>query len=164
VLRPPAGPVVALFAYEGVGRQLVVSLKYRNQRAHVAWLGRALAGSLPSGVDLVTWVPTTAARRRRRGVDQARCLAVSAARAAGVPAIGTLRRSGPAQTGQSRAQRLAGPDFATTRAAVAVRDRRVALVDDVVTTGASLAGAAARLREAGAVSVSAHVVAFRGAP
>src|SRR4051812_15183015 len=78
-LRPPpllpAPPGVdrcwALLAYEGAGRELIARLKYRNQRACLPGLAAAAALLVDEPVDLVTWAPTTAARRRRRGFDQA---------------------------------------------------------------------------------------------
>src|SRR3712207_7831548 len=54
---------------------LVARLKYRNARASLAWLARAMAALVDRrGTDVVTWVPTTPARRRQRGFDQAELL------------------------------------------------------------------------------------------
>src|SRR5438270_11848713 len=77
-LPAPAGVdgCAAVLAYEGVGRELVARLKYRNARSVVPFLVQgmtALAG--PEPFDVVTWVPTTPARRRQRGFDQAELLA-----------------------------------------------------------------------------------------
>ncbi|MDQ6928990.1 MAG: ComF family protein, partial [Actinomycetota bacterium] len=66
----------ALFDYSGVGRELLSRLKYRNARASLRWLAAAMAALVdPSSVDVVTWAPTTGARRRDRGFDQAELLA-----------------------------------------------------------------------------------------
>lgn len=155
-------------AYEGVGREIVARLKYRNARCVVPWLAADMAELLSEHTnpvtglspDLVTWVPTTGARRRERGFDQARVLAVAVARRLDLPCRRLLwRRRGPPQTGQSRRQRLQGPSY-EVRSGQQV-PAHVLLVDDVVTTGATLSSAARRLRQAGADEVTAVVAARR---
>ena len=150
-------------SYEGVGRELVARLKYRNRRSSLPWLGRQMAGLAGDGADVVTWVPTTTHRRRDRGFDHARLLARSVARSLGLPCRCLLRRlPGPPQTGRSRRQRLAGPAV-VLRAGVRV-PARVLLVDDVATTGATLGAAARRLRDGGAEEVRAVVAARSALP
>ncbi len=160
----PAPPGVdscgALLAYDGAGRELVARLKYRNARSAVPFLARGMASVAPPGVDVVTWAPTTPARRRARGFDQAQVLARAVARRLGVPCRPMLRRAaGPAQTGRGAEARYAGPIFHARRRA---DGWRVLLVDDVVTTGATVAAAARALREAGAAEV--HVAAAARTP
>ncbi len=145
----------ALLAYEGVGRELVARLKYRNQRGALGGLGRAAASLVPVPPDLVTWAPTSSARRGRRGYDQAELLARVVARALGRPARRLLvRRPGGPQTGRAAADRWSGPTFGLVPGACGRLDRRsdtvVLVVDDVITTGATMAAAAAALRSAGA--------------
>ncbi|HUR22823.1 MAG TPA: ComF family protein [Acidimicrobiales bacterium] len=167
-LRPaPALPTppgldscAALLTYAGAGRELVARLKYRNARGSVPFLARGMAAIVPYDIDLVTWAPTTPARLRRRGFDQARLLARAVARQRGVPCRPLLRRSpGPAQTGRNAVARYSGPGFA---AVSGVQGRRVLLVDDIVTTGATVAAASRALREAGASEV--HAVAAARTP
>ncbi len=118
-LRPaPAGPRPAgldacwsLFAYQDVGKAVVTSLKYRRDRAALAWLaaGMAALAAPPAGV-VVTWAPTTAARRRQRGFDQAELLARAVARCWRAPCRPLLaRKAGLPQTGRSLADRRQGP-------------------------------------------------------
>jgi len=148
----------ALLRYEGPARDLLLGLKYRNSRSTVAWLAAGMSGlaaSPGSSFATVTWAPTTAARRRRRGFDQAEVLARAVGRRLGVPVRRLLvRLPGPAQTGSSRLDRAAGPVF-VVRGPVA--GKRLLLVDDVVTTGATLAAAGASLTRAGAAGVEAVV-------
>ena len=146
-----------MLAYEGVGRELVARLKYRNARSAVPFLVGAMAAATGREVvDLVTWVPTTPERRRRRGFDQAQVLAAGVARRLGLPCRPLLRRGrGPAQTGRTLAERRRGPCFA----ARCPSPMRVLVVDDVVTSGATMTAAARALRGAGAAEVHAVVAA-----
>lgn len=150
----------AFLAYDTSARELVARLKYRNARASVPFLARGMAVLAPPGADIVTWAPTTPARLRARGFDQARLLAEAVARDLHLPCRSLLRRGpGPPQTGRDAAARLAGPALVARRS---VGGRRVLLVDDVVTTGATVAAAARALREAGAEEI--HVVAAARTP
>ena len=162
-LPPPPGvsSCAAVVAYEGAGRELVARLKYHNARGALPWLADGMAALVGrTGGDVVTWAPTTAERRRRRGFDQGGVLAAAVARRTGLACRPLLRRlPGPAQTGRSRDERLAGPSLVLRRGARV--PPRVVLVDDVVTTGATLASAARVLRAAGAEEVNAVVAARR---
>jgi len=149
----------ALLSYESSTTRLVAELKFRNHRDAFATIGRAMSvfvsrSAVP--VDLVTWAPTSPARRRRRGYDQAAVLAAAVAHASTTPAFSTLRRlRGPPQTGADRAHRLRGPSFEPTTHLAG----HVVVVDDVCTTGATLTAAASALRHAGAERVSGLVLA-----
>ena len=161
---PPIG-IDALhvpFAYTGVVRELVARAKYRRRHAALAWLATEMAGAVTNpAVDIVTWAPTTTARRRARGFDQAEVLAIAVAGALGRPCVSALRRVGEVhQTGHSRAERIGAPGFAP-RVPARIAGRRVLVVDDVVTTGATLQAAATALRGAGAAHVEALAAARR---
>ncbi len=160
-LLVPAGasPYPAVVAYSGEGRRLVQALKYRNGRAAAGSLGAAMAALVGGGgVDVVTWAPTAPSRRRARGYDQAEVLARAVGRPLGVPARALLRRTdraGP-QTGRRRAERLArAPTFVATGRVPG----RVLVVDDVVTTGATLHAACTALLAGGATTVQAVAAA-----
>ena len=139
---------VAVLAYEGAGRELIARLKYRNARSSLAWLAEQMARAVdPAAVDVVTWVPTTADRRRQRGFDQAELLARHVARRLRRPCRELLaRRGGPPQTGRDAAARRQGPALVARHRGVPLR---VLLVDDVITTGSTVTAAARTLRDAG---------------
>jgi predicted amidophosphoribosyltransferase len=153
VVPAPAGsPFPAAMAHDEVGRRLLLGLKYRNALAVVAPLAARMVRLVdPVEVDVVTWAPTSARHRRRRGFDQAELLARAVAHGLGLPCRRLLRRTtSQAQTGRSRAERLAGPSFV---ARPLPAPQRVLVVDDVVTTGATLRAAAEALGRAGAEAV-----------
>jgi len=162
-----SGPVSALGSYAGQAGRLVRALKYGNVRGPVGALGSAMAGlalgsEQAAGFDVVTWVPTTVGRRSQRGFDQAELLASATARSLGVRSRRLLLRApGVGQTLLPARLRHSGP---VLRARRVPSGARVLLVDDVVTTGASLASASDALLAAGAGSVRSVVVAATPEP
>ena len=142
---------------------MVLGLKYRNRRQVARHLAGLVVNAIVAAgdhhtVDVVTWAPTSDARRRSRGFDQGELVARHVARQLGVPCRRLLSRSGPTgtQTGRTRIERLHGPEFV---ARPGLEGRQVIVVDDVVTTGATLRAAAAALRHAGVAAPMLYAVA-----
>lgn len=156
---PFAGPV----------RHALHDLKYAGERRLAEPLGRAVARRwrrVGVGADLVVPVPVHANRERQRGYDQAALIAAVAARELRLPVARALERGRAtiAQFELGRDQRAANVAGAFrvrdgAEAAAAVRGRWILLVDDVVTTGSTLAACATALERAGAAAVSAITVA-----
>ena len=161
---PPIAGVewcTALLEYRGAARELVARVKFRNQRAAVAWLADGMAAAVGCRpVDVVTWAPANPSHVRTRGFDHGELLARQVARRLGLPVARLLDRArGAPLTGLSAAQRGGGPPLSAraTRGTVLV-------VDDVVTTGATLAAAARALRAAGTEGVLAVAAAYTPRP
>jgi ComF family protein len=170
---PPFEWVRAVGAYRDGLRAAVHALKFRGRVAVAAPLGALLAergaalvgltAADPAPIDAVVPVPLHPARLAERGFNQAELLAAPCARAWGRPLVtGALVRTRPTrpQTELDAAERganVAGA-FAVRRPA-ALAGRRVLLVDDVLTTGATARAAARALREGGAAAVGVLVLA-----
>jgi len=156
---PGLARVASASIYCGLVRSVILDAKFRGRyRALDAFIPRlvALASSLPPCAVVVA-PPPAPEHLRVRGFDPGGYLARRVARALGVECAAPLVRYGAAQTGRNRAARLAGPSLAA-RARV---PGRVLLVDDVVTTGATMATVAAVLRRVGA-EVVVGLAAARG--
>lgn len=155
----------SLLDYEGPARQLVARLKYRNDRSGLSWLADGMAALLaPRPGVVVAWVPTTTSRRRTRGFDQAALLARAIARRWRVPCADLLRRRDTApQTGRTAAERRTGVAVGLRHPHARAPDA-VVLVDDVLTTGATLRSVAEVLRSAGTTWIGALTAARTPAP
>jgi ComF family protein len=159
------GTDVAAFEYGGAIARAIVRFKYAREPALARPLGALACTALSRlrvDVDCVTHVPLHAARLVDRGFDQAALLGVSVARALGVPMLyGALRRHRDTrqQASLGRAERLVNVSGAFEASVADVRGLRVLLVDDVRTTGATLAACATALREGGALETATLVVA-----
>ena len=157
--------VSALGAFSGPLRATVHRMKYAHEAVLADELGRDLGALLAAGLALgwrvehIVPVPLTAARARERGHDQAERLARTCASASGVPLRCVLQRCAEtrSQVGLGRAERAENVRDAFVAAPI---DGSVALIDDVVTTGATLSECARTLKRAGAREVRALVVAI----
>jgi ComF family protein len=162
-LRPmrtvlPGGlEVISAAPYEGLARDLVTKMKFaaRLTLANVAAERMVRAWGATRRGDLVP-VPAAPARARARGYDPAYALARQIQdRACAQLVVDLVRADGPRQVGRPRAERVADPPRITRVSSDVQLSGTVWLVDDVVTTGATLTACAAVLREAGAERVRA---------
>ncbi len=151
--------------YDGAVREAVLRYKFQGRDCYAPELGRILAGAIREKLvyDLITWVPVSRERRRERGYDQAQLLAEAAAEALGETAEATLEkvRHNPAQSGMDGEKARRGNVKGVYRALdpERIKGKRVLLIDDIITTGATMDEAAGTLIAAGAAEVAAAALA-----
>jgi ComF family protein len=149
--------------YSGALRRAILAYKRGRRDAGdvlAELLAERVSGRLCADAILVP-VPTTRARQRTRGFDQGARLAQQLGTRLHVPVLVALRqRGGVAQHGRSRALRLAERSRFMCTSPGLVAGTRIVLVDDVVTTGATLRDCAAALQECGALVREAVVLAY----
>jgi ComF family protein len=158
-------PLVAGGRLDGPLQRAIHTFKYRPRPglagALVEPLRRAVAAA---GLDLaaLTFVPLHPQRRRERGFNQAERLAQALGRPLGLPIVGGLSRSRPtpAQVGLSQSERQVNMTGAFSWTAPGPAPKRLGLVDDVCTTGATLMAAAEAVAQAGG-SIGAFAVLAR---
>ena len=158
-----------MWYYKDNVRKSILRFKFGHARHYVLSYGRLLGmhvlKEFPDGFDLVTWVPTGAKRIRKRGYDHARLLSEAVADELGFAATPLLRkiRETPPQstmaTFAQRRQNVAGAYTVTD--ADLIQGKRILLLDDVITSGASCAECGKMLRKAGAKSVFCAAVATK---
>ena len=152
--------VTAALWYQGAVRGSILRYKFFGRSHYSRCYGRLLAAAcvrLPlEDVDAVTWIPVSRRRRWRRGYDQSKLLAASLAKALDKPLVSTLRKTkhNPPQstltTPEERRANVLGVYAAVSHAAAG---KRLLLVDDVWTTGATATEAGRTLLLAGADTI-----------
>ena len=161
---------VAPLWYRDVVRQSFHRYKFDGVKcyaeAYGKLVGQCVCDRLAGRYDLITWAPLSRQRKWKRGYDQAYLIAASAAKELKRPLIKTLRkvRNPQAQSSMDSAdaRRANVRDCYEAVKPALVRDKRVLLIDDIVTTGSTLSECARTLKEAGAREVVCAAFARTG--
>lgn len=166
---PHTADLTAVWMYEGQVRQSLHRYKFGGARHYAEAYGRLLAmrilRDLPEA-DIITWVPISARRRRRRGYDQVELLANAVSRELELPNKPLLEKSrdnrpnSDLKTPAERRANVLGVYKVADQELL--RDKRVLLLDDIVTTGATASECARVLLTAGAKEVIFAAVAAAG--
>ncbi len=160
----------ALWYYQGTVRRSLLKYKFYGRCNYAAAYARLLSMKLfredRAAADLITWVPISEKRKRKRGFDQVQLLAEKMAPELQLPAIPLLwkRRNNRQQSkitgyAQRRANVLGAYEAINRRS---IAGKRILLLDDILTTGATAGECARILLEAGAAEV--HFAAVAAAP
>jgi predicted amidophosphoribosyltransferase len=143
---------MGLFDHVGPMRDLVINLKYHREQSRAKEIAHFISPFIATSnaIDIITWAPTSLLHHKERGFDHSELIARHCAASTRITHRKLLRRVNVEhQTGQSRQVRLEQPQF-IARSCHALR---VCVVDDVMTTGATLRAAAQALVDRGAVEV-----------
>ncbi len=156
----------AMWYYEGSVRRSLLRYKFGNRPSYAHGYGRLLAAALSDmPFDLITAVPISARRKRKRGYDQVSLLACALGKELGETPLPLLRkvRDNPAQSGISGyAQRKANVlGVYQVISPELLIGKRVLLLDDIITTGATVSECARVLLTAGAKEVVCAAIAAR---
>ena len=158
---------VSALYYEDRVREALLRYKFQGSSGYAGTFGRLLADCIRANLrgqyDLISWVPLSRERLRERGYDQAMLLAQAAALELQDVAVSTLDkvRNAEKQSGVGSAEKRRANISGAYRVADAelIQGRRILLIDDIVTTGATLSECARALKKAGALHVYAACVA-----
>ena len=157
----------AVWYYEGNVRRSLLRYKFYHYRSFAAGYGRLLAMKLlqthPEGFDCLTWVPVSRRRKIRRGYDQVQLLAKAVGRELGmtpVPLLKKVRHNRP-QSGISDAAKRRANVLGVYREVNRedIAGKRILLLDDILTTGATVGEAARLLKTEGAEKVYCGAIA-----
>ena len=157
----------AVWYYEGSVRRSLLRYKFYGARSFAEGYGRLLAMKLmqahPDGFDCLTWVPISPLRRFKRGYDQVELLAKAVGRELGmtpVPLLRKVRHNRPQSSLRDTARRRANVLGAyRERNREQITGKRILLLDDILTTGATAGECARVLLTAGAKEVHCAAVA-----
>jgi len=148
--------------YRGLAKELIWKLKFNSARDAAEEIAAQLLPLIPPIKNaIIVPVPTATSRARQRGYDQAQLIAKALARRTGLPYTPALRRLGQHhQVGSTRDQRRAQlKDAYRCVHPSAIQNQHVILIDDVLTTGATLEAAGTAILANGAQRVSGLVFA-----
>ena len=151
-----------LSAYEGLGKDVIDLMKFERAQSFTKDVGRAMANLAPilPGDTIVCPIPTSPARVRIRGYDQAKLIAKTVAKHKKLKYKSMLIKvNNTRQVGSGRDQRFKQAENAYELISKTVKNRKILLVDDVTTSGATLEAAARLLKKAGASQVDGIVFA-----
>ena len=157
----------AVWYYKDNVRNSLLRYKFGRRRSYAACYGRQLAMKLQNTdfhqPDVLVWVPISRRRRMVRGFDQVALLAAIVAKELGIPALPVLKkiRHTPPQSSLRAAAERRANILGAYRVVQpeTVRDQQVLLLDDIITTGATVSECARMLTMAGAVRITCAAIA-----
>lgn len=159
---------LGVWYYEDSVRRSLLRYKFHGVRSYAKAYGRVLAMKLqqvhPEGFDLMTWVPISSLRKFKRGYDQVELLAKVVSEELGIPCVRLLKKvrhnrpqSGIVGDAQRRANVLGAYRAVEPEQ---LKDKKILILDDIITTGATVSECARVLLTAGAKEIHCGAVAI----
>ena len=147
--------------FSGKVREAILRFKFRNATTYAGVFGKMVADCIRENLsgcyDLISWVPLSAGRLKKRGYDQSVLLAMAAALELDDVAVETLVKHNdvPEQAGMDSPEKRRANIYGSYRASdpELIEGKRVLLIDDIITTGSTLSECARTLLDAGAKEV-----------
>ena len=158
----------AVWYYKGNVAKSIRRFKFYNRRGYAKFFARAIAMKLKEDpfeqdIDILTWVPISPVRRFQRGYDQSELLVKALGKELGMTPVRTLKkiRNTEPQSGIRNGAKRRANVFNAYRIVngEALKGKRILLVDDVITTGATISECAKTIMVSGAECVYAVAVA-----
>ncbi len=152
------------FEEDGVLQHVIHALKYEEMTALGVMFGETIGAALLehpdyADVDLIVPVPLHAQKERERGYNQSACICTGIARVMNLPLAEHIvrrpknTRSQTKLSASARLENVKDAFEADAASAGTIRDKKILLVDDVITTGATIQSCAQVLRSAGATEI-----------
>lgn len=161
--------VTAPLYYEGIVREALLRFKFGSAPAAGKTFGRMIGEEVKrydsTSFDVITWAPLSPRRKRKRGYDQAKILAEAAAEELDLPLVPLLRKTrhtppqSHIQSAETRRANVSGCYSVRDREQIA--GKKILLIDDIMTTGATLSECSRMLMMAGADTVHGAALACR---
>ncbi|MDO4815326.1 MAG: ComF family protein [Bacillota bacterium] len=154
--------------YDGVVREAILRYKFWGLQVYAHRFGLIMSDCIENNldcgdIDVISWVPLSRKRLRKRGYNQAQLLAETVSDKLDIPCVPTLKKivDNPAQSGtkSSDARKKNVKGVYAYDSAIDLNGKSVLLIDDVVTTGATLSECAKTLKDAGAIYIYCATVA-----
>lgn len=159
---------ISPFYYVGLVRDSIIRFKFKRKPSYASvyagYCARLIKERLEGKFEVITWVPISRRRLRDRGYDQARLLAEAISRELGIPCTRMLkkvRETPPQSTISGLARRRANVSGAFKAFGNDINGKRILLIDDIITTGATLSECSRGLLMAGAEDVVACTIAMK---
>lgn len=158
---------IAPFYYIGIVRDSILRFKFGGRQSNVGvyadYCARLIKEKLDGKFEIITWVPVSRRRKLKRGYDQSELLAKAISRELGVSCVKMLtkkRDTPPQSTFTDIARRRANVSGAFKAIGQDIAEKRILLVDDIITTGATLSECARVLLMSGAEDVVCCTIAM----
>lgn len=153
----------ALYIYDKPARAMVHGIKYKNCLSPIAWIAQQYQERIAGKeVDVIAWIPASLSQKAKRGYDQCQLLAEAISYKINAPYFKIIKRLDDIPQTRKKTNRQEGPSLIATNKKhilLAVKNKKVLLIDDVITTGTSIRKGRLILKSCGVDSIQILAIA-----